>query len=82
MSYMLRKNLLLELVAIGILTIIVQFFIYRFLSGEFPGPRLPHFKKMILGSFLLGVSLHFILEIATVNEKWCRSTYFLHTKDS
>lgn len=70
-----RKNLPLELVAIGLLTIIVEFFIYRLLSGQFPSPKLPHFNKMILGAFLLGSSLHFILEIATVNEKWCRTTY-------
>lgn len=70
-----RKELIIEMVAIGILAIVFELFIYLILSGEFPSPSLPHFNKMILGAFLLGSSLHFALEIAGLNEYWCKTTY-------
>jgi hypothetical protein len=70
-----RKELILEMIAIGIFTILVEYFVYRIVSGEFPSPRLSHYNAMLLGAFLLGASMHFILEVTGVNEKWCRATY-------
>ena len=71
-----RKELFIEMIAIGILAIVFELFIYLILSGEFPSPLLPpHFNKMILGAFLLGSSLHFTLEIVGLNEYWCKTTY-------
>jgi multisubunit Na+/H+ antiporter MnhE subunit len=67
-----RKELFAEMIAVGILAIVFQLFIYMLLSGEFPSL---HFNKMILGAFLSGASLHFSLEIAGLNEYWCRTTY-------
>lgn len=66
-----RKNLIIELFVIGIFAIILEFFIYRLITGEFPGYHLKHFNSMLLGSFLLGSSMHLILEIVGANEKWC-----------
>jgi hypothetical protein len=67
-----RTALLFEMIAVGIFTIILEFFVYRVISGEFPWTHLPHFKGMLLGAFLLGASMHFILDVAGVNESWCR----------
>jgi hypothetical protein len=70
-----RPNLLLELLLVGIFTIILDFFVYRIMSGKFPGPHLAHFRSMITGAFLLGSSMHFILEIAGINKKWCQKEF-------
>jgi hypothetical protein len=60
---------------IGIFAIILDVLIYRVLVGNFPSQSLPHFKNMILGAFILGASMHIILEFAGMNEYWCRKTY-------
>lgn len=70
-----RQGLLLELLGIGLLTVFMEFFVYRILTGEFPGPQLGHFKSMLLGAFLLGSSIHLVLEVSGVNEKWCKSAF-------
>ena len=70
-----RQGLLAELLAIGILTMLLEFLVYKLLTGEFPGPHLSHFKSMLFGAFLLGSSMHLILEVAGVNERWCKSAF-------
>jgi hypothetical protein len=70
-----RQGLLLELLGIGLLTVFMEFLVYKLLTGEFPGPHLNHFKSMLLGAFLLGSSIHLVLEVTGVNEKWCRSAF-------
>ena len=70
-----RTELIIETIVIGIFAIILDVLIYRVLVGEFPSPSLPHFNKMILGAFLLGASMHIILEFSGMNEYWCRKTY-------
>lgn len=70
-----RNNLLIETVAIGLFTIVMEFFVYFVLTGEFPGPRLGHFYKMLAGAFLLGASIHLVLEFAGVNERWCKAEF-------
>ncbi len=70
-----RKELIFELIAIGILAVLFDLVIYKLLSGYFPSPSLPYYNKMILGAFLLGASLHFVLEVVGVNESWCNSVF-------
>ncbi len=70
-----RQGLPLELVMIGLFTMVCEFAVYRILTGEFPGPHLGHFKSMLLGAFMLGSSIHLILEITGVNEKWCKANF-------
>jgi uncharacterized membrane protein YidH (DUF202 family) len=70
-----RTALLLEMIAVGIFTIVLEFFVYRIVAREFPWTHLPHFNSMLLGAFILGASMHFILEVVGVNESWCRSTF-------
>ena len=70
-----RNELFLEMLVLGIISIIFNLAIYWLLTGEFPSPKLDHFNKMALGAFLLGASLHFFFEIVGLNESWCRKTY-------
>ena len=70
-----RSALLVEMIAIGIFTMLLEFIVYRVVSGEFPGPHLSHFNSMLLGGFLLGASTHLILEVVGVNEKWCKAVF-------
>jgi hypothetical protein len=72
-----RSNLIYELLIIGVITVVFNLGIYTLLTGQIPTPKLHHFYKMILGSFLLGSSMHFVLEITNLNEKWCRSEFTL-----
>lgn len=65
-----RRMLLIEMIVIGLVTLIVSLGISRLLSGKFTFER-----NMLLGSFLVGAVLHFGFEIAGLNESWCRATY-------
>lgn len=67
-----RVELLYEVIAIGILTIIFLWPSYYITSGKFPDKEI---YKMIIGAFILGGSMHFVLELAGVNEYWCRKTF-------
>jgi hypothetical protein len=70
-----RSELFIEVIVIGIFAIILDILIYRVLVGEFPSPSLPHYYKMILGAFILGASMHIILEFAGMNEYWCKRVF-------
>jgi|688.fasta_scaffold153964_2 hypothetical protein len=72
-----RNNLPYEVLIIGILTIIATFAIYYLLNGQFPSysEDPAKFYKMLLGSFLVGSSLHLTLELAGLNEKWCKNEF-------
>jgi hypothetical protein len=72
-----RKELLLELVVFGIVTVVFNLAIYWIITGEFPSPKLEHFNQMLLASFLLGSSIHLTFEVLGFNERWCRSTYYI-----
>lgn len=67
-----RKELIFEVIAVGILTIIFLWPSYYLVSGKFPNKEV---SKMLIGAFILGGSMHFVLEIAGLNEKWCRMTF-------
>lgn len=75
MKMSIRKMLIVEVIVIGILTMLLQLVIYRALTGEFPSPKLDHYNQMLLGGFLLGSSIHLIFEVVGANEAWCRYTY-------
>ena len=70
-----RKELPLELLVFGIVTIIFNLVIYWAVTGEFPTTKLDHFNQMLLASFLLGSSIHLTFELLGFNERWCKSTY-------
>lgn len=74
-SMSIRKLLIVEVIIIGLLTMLLQLVIYRAITGTFPSPKLDHYNEMLLGGFLLGSSLHLILEVVGANESWCRHTY-------
>lgn len=74
---MVRKisAILIEVIVIGAFSALLQFLIYKALTGAFPNPKLEHYNKMILGGFLLGASIHIIFEVIGANEAWCKQTY-------
>lgn len=70
-----RKLLIVEVIIIGVLTMLLQLVIYRALTGSFPSQSKPYFNQMLIGGFLLGASLHLGFEVVGANESWCRYTY-------
>ena len=72
-----RNNLPYEVLIIGVLTIIATFAIYYLLNSQFPiySEDPTKFYKMLIGSFLVGASLHLTLELLGLNEKWCKNEF-------
>jgi hypothetical protein len=67
----LRRALSMELLIIGLMCVVLNVILFRVLTGKFPGYE----PRMIIGSFLMGVILHFVLEVTGMNEQWCRTTF-------
>lgn len=67
-----RTEIVYEVIAIGILTIIFLWPSYYVVSGKFPEKEI---YNMMFGAFILGGSMHFVLEIAGLNKWWCQKTF-------
>lgn len=67
---MFRKFLIVELFVIGLITILFNFVIYFSLVGKLPEKK--NVSVMVLGAFLLGVSIHLFFEVIGGNHRWCR----------
>lgn len=68
-----RTELIYEIILIGIFNVILLWPIYYLTTGKFPEKNI---QSMIIGMFILGGSLHFILEMSGVNKYWCKNTNF------
>ncbi len=67
----------IELLVLGIASIVINFLIYSAFTRTF---EWPNFKKkgtieMYLGGIILVAILHAGFEYSGINEKWCRAMY-------
>lgn len=65
-----RKLLIVEAIVIGIITLLLIIPIVSALSG-----KILYDSKMLIGSFLMGASIHIVFELLGLNEQWCRATF-------
>jgi hypothetical protein len=71
------KTVLLEAIVIGIMSIICGYVWYFIISKVYTDTTNSnsYYLPMTINIFLIGFSLHFILEYTLLNEKWCKITY-------
>lgn len=67
-----RSELFFEIIVIGLITVIFMWASYFIVFGKFPDTDV---YKMVLASFLVGASMHFLFEIFGVNQYWCEKTF-------
>lgn len=70
-----RYAVLYEMLLVGLCVVIIEFILYKLFTGKFPSTELKHFWQMVASGMISGASLHLILELVGINEKWCRITY-------
>ena len=68
------KTVMIEVIVIGIISLVFNLFIFKGFTGKFP-PIDKNHQNMLIGSFLLGALIHLSFEYTGTNEWWCKSTY-------
>lgn len=71
-----RKNLIKEIILIGLFTIIVGFVSTRILSNNrWPPLDHPKIAIMLFNYFLIGALLHYTFEVSGINERFCKTEF-------
>ena len=66
------RNLLTEIIFIGLITIIIGFISTRVLSGNvWPPLNHPDILVMLFNYFVIGATLHYFFEISGINQRFC-----------
>ena len=65
------QSVLVQTIIVGIVTLIVDLFVFRALTGYFPTPKLNYFYSMILGGFMIGSIVYLIYVYSGTRKLWC-----------